>query len=87
MSQVLKDQFLVIIGLVLIDVEIFAIKVEKTVREFVTGQCSHDQLTFVSINHSASGYVAPTPFSRIVRVSHTTIFSSIRLLSHLSDFV
>ena len=72
MSQVLKDQFLVIIGLMLIDVEIFAIKVEKTVREFVTGQCSHNQLTVESINHSASWYIASTLFSSIIRILNST---------------
>ena len=52
MPQVFKQKLLVVVRLLLIDVEVSAVKVKKTVRELVTGECTHDKLAFIASKHS-----------------------------------
>jgi len=54
MTQVLEQKLLVIVALLLVDIEVRAVKVEETVRQFIASERPYRQLAIVTIKHAAT---------------------------------
>lgn len=50
-----ENEFLVVVRLLLVNVEVCTVKVKQTVRKLVAGQSAHSQIAIVAIIHSADG--------------------------------
>ena len=62
MPQVPEQELLVVVRLLLVDVEVSAVKVKQTVRELVAGERPHDKLTLIPIEHATAGHAPPDPW-------------------------
>ena len=62
MPQVPEQELLVVVRLLLVDVEVSAVKVKQTVRELVTGERPHDKLTFIPIEHATARQAPSNPW-------------------------
>ena len=52
-SQVFKQELLVVVLLLLVDVEVLAVEVEEAVRQLVAGKRAHNQCALVPMEHAA----------------------------------
>lgn len=55
MSHVSEHEFLVVVRLLLVDVEVCAVKVEQTVRKLVARESTYRQVAIVAVVHAADG--------------------------------
>jgi len=56
--QVFEQELLVVVLLLLVDVEVSAVKVKETVGYLVACQCTHHKLALVTTEHPTAGQTA-----------------------------
>ena len=52
MPHILEQELLIVVRLLLINVEVDAVEIEKAMRQLVTGQCPHDKLRLIPVEHA-----------------------------------